>query len=124
MISLCGGHGAADPVPVHRLVMQSFGPPPPFPGALVRHLDDVKTHNWIGNLAWGSQKENGEDKSRNGGVIRGEANNKAKLTAADVVEIRLLAASGVSQYVIADRFGVTRPAIGYVVRRATWRHVA
>lgn len=42
---------------VHRLVAQAFIPNPHnYP--MVRHLDDVPVHNWVENLAWGTQHDN------------------------------------------------------------------
>ena len=54
---------------------------------------------------------------------RGEAKPDARLTTAQVVLIRDLAASGIMQCDLADRFGVSRPTISYIVRRMKWAHV-
>lgn len=54
---------------------------------------------------------------------RGARNGSAKLTEADVREIRRLAAEGVPQKILAVRFGVSESVISAVVRRKTWRHV-
>ena len=35
-------------------------------GEIVRHLDDVKTNNYAGNLAYGTQRDNIRDSIRNG----------------------------------------------------------
>lgn len=49
----------------HRLVGKAFIPNPNnYPNVL--HKDDVKTNNWVGNLYWGTQKDNHEDCVRNG----------------------------------------------------------
>lgn len=56
---------------VHQEVMPMFGPPPPFPGAFVRHLDDVRSHCEIGNLEWGTQADNMADAKRNGRKLGG-----------------------------------------------------
>lgn len=50
---------------IHRLVAEAFldndkGHP------LVRHLDDVKEHNHLENLAWGTYSDNAYDAIRNG----------------------------------------------------------
>ena len=56
---------------------------------------------------------------------RGERVVTSKLTNDKVREIRRLYAAGnVSQYSLAQRFGVTSPAINCVVLRKTWQHVA
>lgn len=52
-------------VRVHRLVMETFVGPMP-EGMEIRHLDDIKTNNWIGNLAYGTRAENVQDGLKNG----------------------------------------------------------
>ncbi|KWC16355.1 hypothetical protein WL47_00305 [Burkholderia ubonensis] len=53
----------------------------------------------------------------------GERSAHAKLTAADVVEIRRLFVEGVRQRVLAQRFGVSEDQISRIVRRVSWTHV-
>lgn len=43
---------------VHRLVCEAFHGPPPFPKAVVIHLDENALNNRPENLKWGTQKEN------------------------------------------------------------------
>lgn len=43
---------------VHRLVCEAFHGPPPFPRAVVIHLDENALNNRPENLRWGTQKEN------------------------------------------------------------------
>ena len=57
---------------VHRLVAAEFLPPRPSPAHEVRHLDGDKTNNHFSNLAWGTRKENAEDRERHGRTARGE----------------------------------------------------
>jgi hypothetical protein len=50
---------------VHRLVALSFiDNPDNYP--LVRHLNDDPSCNFVTNLAWGTQKDNGQDAIKNG----------------------------------------------------------
>jgi hypothetical protein len=58
-------------------------------------------------------------------VLRGEAHGRARLTEADVLAIRRLAADGLSTIAIAARYAdrVTDRAIDKVVKRETWRHL-
>lgn len=51
---------------VHRLMALAFLGPEPYPGALVRHLNDVRSDNRIENLAWGTHSDNRNDSVRNG----------------------------------------------------------
>lgn len=52
-------------IKLHHLVCWTFHGPPPFENAIVRHLDDVQYNCHADNLAWGTFKQNGEDRSRN-----------------------------------------------------------
>jgi DNA-binding CsgD family transcriptional regulator len=54
---------------------------------------------------------------------RGEGNGVAKLTEREVIEIRRAGARGESQREIAARFGVSKPAIGHILRRESWTHI-
>jgi len=74
----------------------------------------------------GTQADNNADKMAKGRQrnARGIRQHDAKLTDALVREIReRYAAGGVTQKALAAEYGVTQPTIGYVARRATWRHV-
>lgn len=51
---------------VHELVVPAFQGPKPTPKHCVRHLNDVKTDNRLENLAWGTPKQNQQDKYLNG----------------------------------------------------------
>lgn len=53
---------------------------------------------------------------------RGDGHSNAKLTAADVRTIRALRGQ-VSEYQLAERFGVSRSTIGHVMQGTTWQHV-
>lgn len=54
---------------------------------------------------------------------RGAAHHGAKLTDADVVEIRAARRAGESVDVLATRFGVSRATISHIATRRTWKHV-
>lgn len=115
-------HGRARSFTVHQLVATAFlGPAKP--GMQVCHCDGNRRNNCALNLRYGTPVENNADKARHGTTVRGVANNKAKLSAEDVIEVRQLAAAGLTHRSIAQRFGVSRPAISYVVRRETWAHI-
>ena len=69
------------------------------------------------HLYAGTPAENMRDKVERGrcNAVRGENNNLAKLTDAQVAEIRALYATRVSQYVIAERYGVTQSCVSRIV---------
>lgn len=50
---------------IHRLVAKAFLPNPEN-HPVVRHLDDVPSHNYVSNLAWGTFTDNGIDARENG----------------------------------------------------------
>lgn len=107
---------------VHTLVLETFiGPRPE--GMECRHLNGCKTNNHIGNLAWGTASENYHDKVLHGTANIGENNGIAKLTANDVLEIRVRATNGETQASIANGFNVNQSAISKIVRREHWKHI-
>lgn len=54
---------------------------------------------------------------------RGSRNAAAKLTEADIPQVLHLANKGETQRNIAARFGVTKNAIGQILRGESWQHV-
>lgn len=77
---------------VHHLVLLAFRGPKPFPKAQARHLNDDPEDNRLRNLQWGTQNENMNDLKRNERFPNRarERNSQAKLTEAQVREIRSL----------------------------------
>jgi len=71
------------------------------------------------HLREGTNQENVDDKLRSDRQPRGETNGKAKLTLEQVEEIRQNS-SGLSQYQLADLYGVKRPCIAKIQRGKTW----
>ena len=62
---------------VHRLVAATFLPARPSPAHEVRHLDGNKLNNAASNLAWGTRKENADDRERHGRTSRGPLHSQA-----------------------------------------------
>lgn len=62
---------------VHKLVARTHLGPQPLPGYEVRHLDGNKLNNHYTNLAWGSRKDNADDRERHGRTSRGTRHSKA-----------------------------------------------
>ena len=54
----------------------------------------------------------------------GENNPAARLTEAQVAEIKRLLARGAGHTFLAERFGVSHTTIGAIARNERWRHVA
>lgn len=107
---------------VHRLVAETFLPPPSEEQTLVRHLDGDKRHNNAENLAWGTPKDNAEDERRLGRTLRGERNGHRKLSEDEVVSIRTAVSVGESYCEVAKLYGVTETLIGLIARGKVWKH--
>lgn len=89
-------------------------------GALICHTCDERRCVNPAHLYRGTPADNMRDMVERG---RDRRRGNAKLTETQVREIRQMAETGHTQREIAAWFGVTQPAIGYVLRRATWKHV-
>jgi hypothetical protein len=72
------------------------------------------------HLFLGTGLENLADASAKGRMARGERHYLAKLTEAQVRQVRELYAAGVTQKDLAVRFGTSRGNVGYIVRRERW----
>ena len=79
------------------------------------------------HLSTGTHEDNMRDKALKGRVrvdaIRGEMNGMSKLTKEKVLAIRDLCSSGFSQYLIADRFGMSQGVISKIARKESWTHI-
>jgi len=93
---------------VHRLVALNFIGLPPFPGAEVRHLDGDNTNPHSTNLAWGSRKDNANDKELHGRTPRGEKHGLSKISDKAVLNIRNSAERTAD---LAVRYGVNKTTI-------------
>jgi hypothetical protein len=102
---------------------QAFGAVPE--GLCVCHTCDNPScinldHLWLGTHAENMADAKRKHRSRGGGA-HGEAQHLAKLTEADVRDIRT---SSETQVELARRYGVSQGTISNVILRKTWRHVA
>lgn len=108
------------------MILEAFEGPCP-DGEECRHLDGDPTNNLPDNLAWGTHKQNCEDTVRHGRSRRasnpGVLNGHAKLTEADVLDIRRLHSQGVSCGRLGAMFGVQKSNVAMIVRRDTWKHL-
>lgn len=101
--------GRGNRVSVHRTVLEAFiGPCPPDMEA--RHLNGDSSDNRLSNLAWGTKRENTDDKFTHGTVHR-------KLTLEQVEEIRrrYTGAWG-QQTILGKEYGVSQVRISQLVR--------
>lgn len=110
--------------PVHQLVLEAFVGPRPV-GMEACHNDGNPANNRLDNLRWDTHAANTEDSRRQGRLAynRGERNGRAKLTEADVVEIKRLRGLGMTFGAIASRFGLGYSTVSHAVRGYSWRHL-
>lgn len=108
---------------VHRLVLTVFiGPCPP--GMLCCHHDGDKSNNNLGNLRWDTPRANCADSARQGVLCEGERHGCAKLTEAEVLEIRANSKPKQrNKIALAKKFGVCKRTIKDIVTRKTWDHI-
>jgi hypothetical protein len=110
---------------IHRLVMLAFVGECP-KGQEVNHIDGDKSNNHRANLEYITHRQNINHSTgvlkRHGGVS-GATHHRAKLTDEKVREIRRLHEAGFMQIELAAMYGVSQPAIGYVIRGKLWKHV-
>jgi DNA-binding transcriptional regulator YiaG len=88
------------------------------------------------HLFLGTPKDNTQDMIRKGRkaslkgtkvapekTVKGENHGRSKLTASEVLRIREMCATGVSQSKVAKLMGVSQTCISKIHRRTKWRHV-
>lgn len=92
-------------------------------GLFVCHQCDNRACVRPDHLFLGTPADNVEDAIQKDRWARGERSGRAKLTTAQVQEIRALREEGVKLQEIADRFGISDSAVQFIVARKNWRHV-
>lgn len=108
-------------IKAHRLAYAlAYGPIPR--GAHVLHSCDVGICVNPQHLRLGTHKDNMRDKKERGRVVSkyGEQSHLAKLTFAQVQEIRAMVSAGALQRVVAEKFGTTQTNVSLIVRRKSW----
>lgn len=108
---------------VHRLVLLGFVSEPKHKELEVRHLDGSRTNNHLDNLCYGTKAENQRDRLAHGTHMIGEHSPKAKLSKADVLELRDIASKSKINYSAQGRrLGVSYQTIRDAVLGATHRY--
>lgn len=107
---------------VHHLVLEAFVGPRPL-GLECRHLNGIRTDNSPSNLAWGTKRENYDDRAVHGTNRRGDENGNSTLTSERVMEARLSYAAGRSFAEIGDHYGVSKVAMRLAIIGRTWSHL-
>ena len=124
-------NGAARSATVHSLVARAFLRKPPRSissrreGFVVNHKDGDKLNNYADNLEYITSTANIYHARATGVLsVKGDRNNKAKLTDEQVREIRERYSRGEVQTSLARHYGVNQTTISRIVRREGWPHVA
>lgn len=106
----------------HRVSLILYSGESPAPGLEVAHA--VECHNPAcinpRHLRFATTSENHADKVLNGTLRKGAAVNFAKLTEADVINIRV---DPRVHATIAKDFGISQPQVSRIKRGLTWAHV-
>ena len=110
---------------VHRLACEHVNGSPPTPKHEAAHLCGRGKQGCVtkGHLAWKTSAENNADRIVHGTSNRGERCGSAKLTEADVREIRALEGT-MFQREIGERYGITYSAVNDIFHRRTWAWLA
>lgn len=120
--------GRAHTYKVHRLVLETHVSPRP-DGLVCAHLNGNSQDNRLENLRWVTQAENCRHQVIHGTTTKGRTPATAKLKPDDVRMLRRLFSeprpigvrNGVQYW--ADKLGVTRGTIQYVLLGKTYRNV-
>jgi hypothetical protein len=101
---------------IHRLVLEAFVGLRP-KGLEACHNDGNPNNNTLSNLRWDTRQSNSDDIGRHGTRAVGERQGAAKLTDAEVNELLLTYAAGVTkQSELAARYGVSRALVCCIVK--------
>jgi hypothetical protein len=99
----------------------AYGPIPT--GMFVLHRCDVRLCVRPDHLFLGTQQDNVRDRDRKGRAAKGETHHHAKLTNADVMDIRARWAEGTTQVALATHYGLKLDQIAKIVHRRAWKHL-
>lgn len=89
-------------------------------GMEVLHIDGNPQNNAASNLRYGTRKENVADTYRHGRGIKAETHPMAKLTLAQVDEIKEKSKKGVMGKDIAAEFGVCESTVSVIKNSKSW----
>lgn len=109
----------------HRVsyeIANRFSKPIP-PKLLVCHKCDNPPCVRPDHLFLGTNKNNMEDMVAKGRQNKGEKNGQAKVTAADVIEMKRLRKLGATYKELGDMFGLEQRTASMAVRGVNWKHL-
>lgn len=104
---------------VHRLVCEDINGPPPTSSHQAAHNCGNRACCNPRHIRWATPAENQADRIEDGTSNRGERAGAAKLSRADVLEIRRLKGVATSKE-LAARFGISQPQISAIQNGKSW----
>lgn len=107
-------------VAVHLLLLDAFVGPMP-DGQETRHLDGDFSNNTLSNLAYGTPKQNAEDRIRCGVRMEGESHPRAKLSASGVLDIKRRVAGGETMAAVARSLGIGGSTVRDIINGRRWK---
>lgn len=108
---------------LHVLVCTVFQGPKPHPQIQCCHGDGDRANARNDNLRWDTKAANEADRVLHGTTNRGERHGLAKLTNAQVIDIKAKLAHGVSQRKLAKLFTVSTSCIGDIQHGRRWASI-
>jgi hypothetical protein len=121
-IQLCRD-GIKKRVLVHRLVAIHFISAQP-DNCEVNHIDFDPTNNHVSNLEWITHQQNILHSKHRLANFKGTDHIHAKLTDADVIEMRkIYAEGGISHAKLAKQYGICPQQCHRIIRRERWAHI-
>ena len=93
-------------------------------GLIVRHSCDNPTCVNPAHLLVGTHRDNTNDKLERERQARGVGTNTARLSEAEVAEIRLRVDRGEKVRGVARRFGIDHSNVSRIKNRKTWKHLS
>jgi len=84
------------------------------------HNNGIKSDNNVGNLRWGTPKENNSDKIKHCTHICGERHIMSKITINQVIQIR---SDKRTHILIASQYGISRQHVSAIKSNKYWKSI-
>jgi hypothetical protein len=107
---------------LYPLMLEAFVGPRP-DGCEASHINGNSQDDRLENLCWETHAENVARQRAHGTIMFGRKNSQAKLTDADVIEIRRARQSGEYLQSIADRYGISDSNVSLICVGGGWPEV-
>ncbi len=105
---------------IHVLVAMAWNLPKEKHHNVVKHLDNIASHNYANNLQWDTQSKNTIDAYVDGISKSGEKHYRSKITEKDVIDIRNSLLSGSE---LGKIYNMSKEGINKIKKGVTWKHI-